>query len=164
MEINIKNIPAGISEYPATLSFSQKSCDLGGMEPGLACRISVCCSHDVYYLTLVYQGIKKRHCDRCLAEYDCSVEGECRFILVPEGDTETRPDDAHDMIIYGPEDETVEIESFVYSDFMVQIPVKSLCRTDCSGISLPRESKTPPQGIDGRWKPLLKIKKNTNQQ
>jgi uncharacterized protein len=76
-------------------------------------------------------------CSRCLENFLCSIDTGLDIELAPKelapqaGEVELRPDD---LDIYYFEGDEIELDPFIYDEVLLNIPVRPLCREDCSGL------------------------------
>jgi len=76
-------------------------------------------------------------CSRCLEEFMCSIDTYLDIELAPKefasqaGEMELRPDD---LDIYYFEGDEIDLDPFIYDEVLLNIPVRPLCKEDCSGL------------------------------
>jgi uncharacterized protein len=76
-------------------------------------------------------------CSRCLENFLCSIDTDLDIELAPKelapqaGEVELRLDD---LDIYYFEGDEIELDPFIYDEVLLNIPVRPLCREDCSGL------------------------------
>ncbi|MBR4173611.1 MAG: DUF177 domain-containing protein, partial [Clostridia bacterium] len=113
-------------------------------------------------LDMTVTGKATVHCARCGKPILEDISFPVRETLVREGD-EVPTDE--DVILYSGKE--IELDSVIVSSFLMNVPIKYLCKDDCKGLC-PRcgtnlNEHTCDCGkddIDPRWEKLAEIMKN----
>lgn len=75
-------------------------------------------------------------CCRCLEEAEAPIRTDFRYILVPatqeEQEREELTADDVDTIFY--RDDLLDMETIIFEQVILQLPMKPLCREDCRGL------------------------------
>jgi uncharacterized protein len=113
-------------------------------------------------------------CGRCLEPFTLPVQSGFGYTLIPareEEEEDQETDLADEDISFGYyQDDRIDLDSLVYEQIMLQIPIKPLCAEDCRGLcgqcgaSLNTAScECRPGAVDSRLEALKKftIKKQT---
>ena len=78
------------------------------------------------------QIILAMNCDRCLKEVEKKIELDFfREVFAPDEMTEGTDDDDDQNFMEGYE---LNVEDLIYSEILLNLPTKVLCREDCKGI------------------------------
>jgi uncharacterized protein len=76
-------------------------------------------------------------CARCLENFDFSIDSQLDIELRPK-DTEPRGTEVElrndELDIYYYEGDEIEIDSYIFEEIMLDIPIKALCSDACKGI------------------------------
>lgn len=87
-----------------------------------------------FILQLTYSSQVKVSCDRCLEPFDYQFTGEFTRIL-ENGLTENEiKEDEEGEEIWIFEGDSVDLDPIVTDDIVLNLPLRMLCRTDCSGL------------------------------
>lgn len=108
------------------------------------------------------EGTVKAVCDRCLGELNLSVEGEME-LYVKQSEREEGNDD--DYIILAPEDDFIDLSSYLYEVYMLNYPMRVVhpegeCDSDMQEMLdnyIVEENDKPN---DPRWDELKKLINN----
>jgi uncharacterized protein len=106
-------------------------------------------------------------CDRCLQQYNHRLTTQAsELIWLEDGDSEA--DLPEDFSVEQSEDisldETLPAngyfypEDWLYQQLCLNLPQRSLCRTDCPGVDLPQSKSAERDNIDHRWAALESLK------
>lgn len=77
------------------------------------------------------QVILEMNCDRCLKEVEKKIELDFfREVFAPDEMTEGTDDDDQNFM----EGYQLNVEDLIYSEILLNLPTKVLCRKDCKGI------------------------------
>lgn len=81
-------------------------------------------------VTLAYKAFAPMHtfCDRCLCDYDSSIDLDFEYTLVKE----LQDSDAQEYILV--EGDFLDLGELCSSDVVLNLPLKFLCREDCKGL------------------------------
>lgn len=80
------------------------------------------------------QGIVTGHCSRCLENYDCPLDVDFDFVLVPQEpghETEATEDDLDLGHYHG---EEIDIGPLLEERLILALPTRPLCRESCQGL------------------------------
>jgi len=78
------------------------------------------------------QIILEMNCDRCLKEVEKKIELDFfREVFAPDEMTESTDDDDDQKFMDGYQ---LDVEDLIYSEILLNLPTKVLCRKDCKGI------------------------------
>ncbi|MGM0443502.1 MAG: YceD family protein [Fibrobacterota bacterium] len=158
MKILIKELSHGDRTFTRDLSFSKERTDLAGIEPTVHAGITVHGEAETFSLEIRYSGGLERECGRCLSRYRHRIDGDFSFLVQRRGSDEPAPGETP-VFYYTDEDDSIDIEQLLYEDFMLRIPMKSLCRDECPGLNAPKDTtEDNSAAVDSRWTPLLKLK------
>lgn len=113
-------------------------------------------------LDIEISGKAKVHCARCAAPLEVSIDFPVKETLMREG--EVNPENDEIILYQGKE---IELDDIIVSNFLINIPVKYLCREDCKGLcphcgtNLNEHTcDCDKDVIDPRWEKLAEIMKN----
>lgn len=113
-------------------------------------------------LNLTVSGEATVHCARCGKLLTADVNFPVSETLIREGGEIS---DAEDAVLYSGKE--IELDDIIVSNFLMNVPVKYLCREDCKGLC-PVCGTDLNEGscdcdkdvIDPRWEKLAEIMKN----
>ena len=93
-------------------------------------KISGCIQNRSSIVTLAYKASAELHtfCDRCLSDYDSSIELNFEYTLVRE----LQDSELQEYILV--EDDYLDMGELCESDIVLNLPLKFLCREDCKGL------------------------------
>jgi uncharacterized protein len=167
MVIDIRIIPEGHSEV------SQET-DLGDLKkdlPPLCGKISGSAAIDRMgtdlYIHLQFHGTFELECSRCVEGFRFPVDGDIRAIAKeragkhsPEGEVDLESID----IFYDNRDLTLDLNSLIYEEIMIALPLKPLCSESCKGLekytvgaSSFEKGADGKKEVDPRWDALKKL-------
>ncbi|MCR4692657.1 MAG: DUF177 domain-containing protein [Firmicutes bacterium] len=113
-------------------------------------------------LAIEVSGKAKVHCARCAAPLEVTIQFPVKETLMRED--ETNPEDDEIILYKGKE---IELDDIIVSNFLVNVPVKYLCREDCKGLcphcgtNLNEHTCDCDKDVlDPRWEKLAEIMKN----
>jgi uncharacterized protein len=107
-------------------------------------------------------------CGRCLAPYPFAVDQELDLFYLPHRGDQEEEDEVElsdrDMVVAYHRDDRLDLGEMVREQFFLSVPLKRLCREDCSGLcascgcnrNLTRCS-CPPPPPDPRLAPLANV-------
>lgn len=134
----------------------------GGFHGDIACHADVEKFQFQVFLHVAYSCELHQECSRCLNIFECPVQGTCDIIVQ---DKNAHRDLGNDDVDYyfGDRDETIDMRQSLYDEVMINLPIKPLCREECSGIEgYKTETKDEQEKpVDPRWEALRKLKDNT---
>jgi uncharacterized protein len=126
---------------------------------------------DAVYVEGTLSTEARGECCRCLEIARLRIQGEFRYIFLPEPETQAEEmelsRDDLDCVYY--REEAIDLDPVIYEQIMLQVPMKMLCRDECRGLcascgaNLNRDAcSCPPRGGDERLAVLkrLKLKKS----
>ncbi len=144
MIIDLKAIPReGSRTYQFHLSgdwWDSRAGDEGqvlGIHTPLKVRIKVYRVRDKYVLEGFLEGILQISCDRCLERYHKEVKTDFRVVMIKpppemrESEIELLEEDMEVGFIKG---EEIDLDGIIREQIFLSLPIKSLCREDCSGL------------------------------
>lgn len=106
----------------------------------------------------------KMVCDRCCEEYEQVVKSEYKMVYLLRGVEEEN--ESVDIVYLNADADKINIEDDVRDYALLAIPMKKLCKEDCNGLCYRcgknmnvSACECNQNGIDDRWKPLTKLKK-----
>lgn len=115
-------------------------------------------------LDMTVSGRARVHCARCNAPIDVDIVFPVKETLARE--TDQAPEDDEVILYQGTE---IELDDVIISNFLMSVPVKYLCKSDCKGLcpecGINLNEHTCDCGkdtIDPRWEKLAEIMKNMN--
>ncbi len=115
-------------------------------------------------LDMTVSGRAKVHCARCNAPMETVISFPVRETLMRE--TDENPEDDEIILYQGTE---IELDDIIVSNFLMSVPVKYLCKSDCKGLcpecGINLNEYTCDCGkdaMDPRWEKLAEIMKNMN--
>lgn len=122
------------------------------------------------YVDIQYQAVLMCECARCLESFKLPVAGLCRAVLEEKSSDPDQIDEGLESEVdffYDAETEEVDIQSVLYDELVTSVPMKPLCREDCSGLlsavaaveGKEVSGSQPEKGVDPRWAALQKLKK-----
>ena len=130
-------------------------------EPFKACG-SITNNSKTLSLCVEVSGRAMVHCARCAAPFEVGIKFPVKETLVRED--EANPENDEIILYQGKE---IELDDIIVSNFLMNIPVKYLCREDCKGLcpqcgtNLNENScDCDKDVIDPRWEKLAEIMKN----
>jgi len=80
-------------------------------------------------LNVIVKGSASVHCARCGKPLTVDIKFPISETLIREG---TEISDAEDVILYTGKE--IELDDIIVSSFLMNVPVKYLCREDCKGL------------------------------
>lgn len=112
-------------------------------------------------LDIEVSGKATVHCARCAVPLEVSVQFPVKETLMREG--EANPEDDEIILYQGKE---IELDDILVSNFLMNVPIKYLCREDCKGLCPHCGANLNEQtcdcdkdDIDPRWEKLAEIMK-----
>lgn len=112
-------------------------------------------------LDMTVSGTAKVHCARCSAPLEVIVHFPVQETLMREDEANAEDDD---VVLY--QGKKIELDDILVSNFLMNAPVKYLCREDCKGlcphcgINLNEQTcDCGKESIDPRWEKLAEIMK-----
>ena len=162
MLLHIKEIPVGHSVVKQNVTMTDEQIKDGGFNSDVICHAEIERLHFQIFLRIRYTCKVNQECPRCLTAFEYPLEGECSVILQDEKAPESLGSDEVDYR-YGERDTTIDIRQSLYEEVMINIPIKPLCKEDCTGGSEYTQDESKEQGdtIDPRWEALKKLKENS---
>lgn len=103
----------------------------------LACRIEVARAGVRYLLDGSISGYALVTCDRCLESYRLLLDSDFRLFFsahVSDPDQSEIELSEEDMAVQFVEEDKVDLFEIVREHIYLSLPIKSLCREDCSGL------------------------------
>ncbi|MBW2217173.1 MAG: DUF177 domain-containing protein [Deltaproteobacteria bacterium] len=107
------------------------------LDGSLACRIEIARVGVRYLLDGSISGYALATCDRCLESYRRLLDSEFRLFLsahVSDPDQSEIDLSEEDMAVQFVEGDEVDLFEIVREQIYISLPMKSLCRKDCSGL------------------------------
>jgi uncharacterized protein len=166
LEINVTRVPEGIRHY----SFVAHARDLGliaSIPSDVAVEADLERRGRQFLVTGEVQATGRFTCDRCLTEFDQSVDTSFRVLFMPDGVPGT-PTEADEEVRHLPADsQVIVLDEDVRQSIALAVPVKLLCREDCEGLC-PQCGRNLNDGqcsckrddTDPRWEPLRKLSRS----
>lgn len=118
------------------------------------------------YVRSRVQTLGRFECDRCLSEFDKTVEDVGRVLFSNDVDLVREGDD--DIRAFDPEAREIDITDEIRDLLLLALPVKLLCRENCKGLcagcgaNLNHEScRCAPRAVDSRWQALQQLLDNS---
>ena len=115
-------------------------------------------------LDMTVSGKAKVHCARCNLPIEVEIAFPVKETLMRE--TDENPEDDEIILYQGSE---IELDDIIVSNFLMSVPVKYLCKSDCKGLcpecGVNLNEHTCDCGkdtMDPRWEKLAEIMKNMN--
>ena len=107
-------------------------------------------------------GTVKAMCDRCLGEVNLPIEGEMNLYIKQSEREEGNEDD---YIIVSPEDDFLDMSSYLYETYMLNYPMRVVhsdgdCDEDMQSILHEYVIEEDDKPIDPRWNELKKLINN----
>lgn len=102
-------------------------------------------------------------CSRCLEGFKQKIAGNVRFFIIPESELFNEED--FDCYFYRSENDKIDFEQTIFDDIWTQVPMKPLCKEECTGIiwgnsKKEAQSLTETKEENGQWEfALEKLKK-----
>lgn len=87
-----------------------------------------------YILQLTYSGQVKVPCDRCLEPFDYAFTGDFTRTMEAAQTGNAVPVDEEGEEIWEINGDSVDLDPIVADDILLNLPLRMLCRTDCSGL------------------------------
>lgn len=130
-------------------------------EPFKACG-AVTNNSKALELDIDVSGKATVHCARCAKPFEVTISFPVRETLMREDEASTADDE---VILY--QGKEIELDDIIISNFLMNVPVKYLCRDDCKGLC-PQCGTNLNENmcdcskdvIDPRWEKLAEIMKN----
>ena len=115
-------------------------------------------------LDMTVSGRAKVHCARCNTPIEVEIVFPVKETLMRE--TEGNPENDEIVLYQGSE---IELDDIIVSNFLMSVPVKYLCKSDCKGlcpecgVNLNEQTcDCSKDTMDPRWEKLAEIMKNMN--
>ena len=108
-----------------------------GLDGPLACRIEIARAGVRYLLDGSISGYALATCDRCLESYRRLLDFGFRLFLsvhISDPDQSEIELSEEDMAVQFVEGDKVDLFEIVREQIYLSLPIKSLCREDCSGL------------------------------
>ena len=108
-----------------------------GLDGPLACRIEVSKTGTRYLIDGGISGYVLATCDRCLEYYRQLLDFEFRLILSAHSSDPDQNEielSEEDMAVQFVKGDKVDLFELVREQIYISLPMKSLCRKDCSGL------------------------------
>lgn len=133
-----------------------------GTEGQVSAQVELIKSSLLMEVRIRIEGTVKAVCDRCLAELDLKIEGNMNLYVKQSGREEGNDDD---FIIVSPEDDFLDISSYLYEMYMLNYPMRVVhadgeCDEGMQNMLdnyIVEENDKP---IDPRWDELKKLINN----
>ena len=177
MRVNIQDIPEGglLLEFTGeeeTLSESLarlKPQEGVTIDPTVRGSLQIVKDGGEIRLFGVVEGVVRFRCARCLSDFTLDVKANPNLAvrggdLTSGAEQESAEEEAEAFFVEGDE---IDVGDVIVQEFLLEIPMKPLCREDCPGLC-PRcgalkgspECTCSDEGpADSRWAPLAKLKK-----
>lgn len=108
-----------------------------GLDGPLVASFTMSKTGTKYFLEGRLRGRFRIKCDRCLESYPRDVEDDFRIFLAP-GPLDTDQSEVElleeDLSVDFVTDEGIDLEEIIREQVYLSLPIKSLCRQDCSGL------------------------------
>jgi len=144
MIIDLSTVDSGPHHFDFTLNQGWWQGEKGngnsqiqGLDGSLACRIEIARVGERYLLDGSISGYALATCDRCLESYRRLLGSEFRLFLsahVSDPDQSEIDLSEEDMAVQFIEGDEVDLFEIVREQIYISLPMKSLCRKDCSGL------------------------------
>jgi uncharacterized protein len=117
-------------------------------------------------VTAQAETIVTLHCDRCAQSYNQRLALDTKEILwldnqgentLPVSERELSWDDLSEVL---PPDGHFDVETWLYEQFNLALPLKNLCGKDCQAPQAPDDDAD--NGFDRRWAALADLKRQWN--
>ncbi len=166
MFITIKDIlKASHTVINQSITMTEEQALDGGFASEVVCSAEINRLKYRVYVKVSYNCTLKRECSRCLNSFEDPVKGAISIVLQDKKVLKGSDEETFDYY-FSETDKVVDIRQSLYEDVMVNLPIKPLCREDCTGITNYGINNSKTQGskqdtIDPRWEVLKKLKKKS---
>lgn len=163
MKINLVNLHEGLNQLsfrtrPEELQLNEKEETRFMFPNDIYVNVGIQKFSDKYYIKADMHTLAHYTCDRCLDEFDRNLEST--FELVYSKQTQNHVAD-EDYRFVGKNVIEIDLSSDVRDNLILVIPMKNLCREDCSGLcphcgvnSNFETCNCEQNAIDPRWEKL----------
>jgi uncharacterized protein len=163
MKIQVGGLSEGIHEYdllvcPADLALGEE------FRSDIRVHATVAKSGRQMFLDARISASGVFVCDRCLADFTLPLNPSYRMYYASEGEDMARIDPSEVQVVQ-PNLTVIDLSEDVRQTLMVSVPLKLLCRTDCSGLcprcgkNLNMESCSCAADMsDSRWDALQSLR------
>jgi uncharacterized protein len=144
MIIDLSTVDSGPRHFYFTLNQGwwqgekgNENSQIQGLDGLLACRIEIARVGVRYLLDGSISGYALAACDRCLESYRRLLDFEFRLFLsahISDPDQSELELSEEDMAVQFVEGDEVDLFEIVREQIYISLPMKSLCRKDCSGL------------------------------
>lgn len=142
MIIDLKTVLHGPRQFDLVLDPDWWKNDAGddqviGLTGPLKVRIKISRAGSKYLVEGRMAGCLRLRCDRCLEPFDSPLQSEFQLFLAlapshdGEGEIELLEDDMSVNLI---PDEAISLDDIIREQIYLSLPMKCLCKTDCSGL------------------------------
>lgn len=128
-------------------------------------------SNTFFNLDFYIKGITKQICDRCLSDFELSIDEKYNLIIKfksedAESDVKNKPID-DDIIFLTPETKEINVAQYIYEFINLSIPMKKACEEpnencDTEILKKLNQINKSKGKIDPRWEALKKLTDNKN--
>ena len=138
-------------------------------QPDLTGRIQITPTEDEFFLTGRAETTMTLQCARCLTPFSQNVGIEMEVVVKRRAGDQVVEEEEFadkDAASYYTTDDQIELKELLVQEFLLEAPVKPLCREDCPGFC-PRcgsvkgsdDCRCPTETrVDPRWEALAKLK------
>ena len=129
------------------------------LKNGVEVRGRAYCKADVVYMDLNVSFDFFGICDRCADEFERKYSFDLNKIVVRK--LENEDDDFDDFVVV--EDETLDLDDYIYQEIQLFLPQKMLCSDECKGLcpkcgkNLNKEECSCEKEVDPRMAALLQL-------
>ncbi|MEM6446696.1 MAG: DUF177 domain-containing protein [Cyanobacteria bacterium P01_D01_bin.123] len=98
-------------------------------------------------------------CHRCLQHYNQKIQREFEEILWLAAESELWAEElevtTEDLVERVDPDSSFDVENWLYQQLWLAMPLQQLCRSDCPGVEIERDTGAD---MDGRWAKLQHLR------
>lgn len=167
MKINLLNLHEGVNRFnlcidPEQLRSEENNDGLSFFNEKIDADVEIQKFSDKYFIKVGIATMSHFTCDRCLVEYNQNLRGKFQLIYSKHAASQSSDDDYRFL---GEKVVEIDLREDIRENLLLLIPMKRLCREDCSGLcptcGANLNNETCPckaKAIDPRWEKLKNLK------
>ena len=167
MRIELTALHPGINELDIVLDKSLIDPEMAPLAQNGRLKLTVDNQESVLYIKGRVRARVALECARCLKAFRKDLEADIEAIGTLQGHSSLDEESCdEDILVFTQSDTSIDLTRLVTEELSTAMPMAAVCSESCAGlcpmcgINLNKEKcSCSTTGIDPRWEPLLKLKK-----